>query len=173
MSTTLRLAQRHYETLRQHLFPGDGNEAVALLLCGRREGEDRRVLTVREVAVVPYGECSVRTPYRVVWSTNILDPLMSKIWKSGLSIVKIHSHPGGFDRFSPLDDESDSALAISFDGLFTEGRRHGSAVMLPDGFIFGRELIDGAIGPDFGSVMVAGDDIRLFGRRNLDARAAP
>lgn len=162
MSTTLRLSQRHYNTLRQHLFPGDGNEAVALLLCGRREGEDRRVLTTREVAVVPFDECRVRTPHRVVWSTNVLDRLMSKVWKSGLSIVKLHSHPGGFDRFSSLDDESDSALAISFDGLFTEGRCHGSAVMLPDGVIFGRELIGSRIGPDFGSVMIPGDDIRLF-----------
>jgi proteasome lid subunit RPN8/RPN11 len=169
MSTMLRLAQRHNDALRRHLFPGDGNEAIALLLCGRREGEDRRVFTTREVAVVPFEECSVRTPHRVVWSTSILDRLMSKIWKSGLSIVKIHSHPGGFERFSPVDDESDSALSISFDGLFTEGRCHGSAIMLPDGFIFGRELIGGGIGPDFGSVVIAGDDIRLFGRRKPEA----
>jgi hypothetical protein len=166
MSATLRLSQLHYEMVRRHLFPGDGNEAVSLLLCGRREGEDRQVLTVREVAVVPFDECSVRTPDRVVWSTAILDRLMTKIWKSGLSIVKIHSHPGGYDRFSPMDDESDAALSISFDGLFAEGRLHGSAIMLPDGFMFGRELVGGEIGTDFVSVMVAGDDIHICDRRN-------
>ena len=101
MSTALRLAQHHYEIVRRHLFPGDGKEAIALLLCGRREGEHRRVLTVREVAPVPHDECSVRTPDRVVWSTDILDRLMAKIWKSGLSIVKIHSHPGGYDLVFP------------------------------------------------------------------------
>jgi hypothetical protein len=154
--------------VRRHLFPGDGKEAIALLLCGRREGEDRRVLTVREVAAVPYDQCSVRTPDRVIWSTDILDRLIAKIWKSGLSIVKVHSHPGGYDRFSPIDDESDSALSISFDGLFAEGRLHGSAIMLPDGFIFGRELIDGTVGRDFRSVMIAGDDIRFCSRRNLE-----
>ena len=107
MSATLRLSQNHHEIVRGHLFPGDGNEAVALLLCGRRESADRPALAVREVAVVPYEECSVRTPDRVVWSSAILDRLMTKIWRADLSIVKIHSHPGGYDRFSPIDDESD------------------------------------------------------------------
>jgi hypothetical protein len=88
---------------------------------------------------------------------------MAKIWRAGLSIVKIHSHPGGYDQFSQLDDESDSALSISFDGLFQEGRMHGSAVMLPDGSIFGRELIGGQIGEPLRSVMIAGEDISIFG----------
>ena len=83
MSATLRLSQNHHEIVRGHLFPGDGNEAVALLLCGRRESADRPVLAVREVAVVPYAECSVRTSDRVVWSSAILDRLMTKIWRAG------------------------------------------------------------------------------------------
>jgi ThiF family/Prokaryotic homologs of the JAB domain len=170
MSSMLRLAQHHSEVVRRHLFPGDGKEAIALLLCGRREGEDRRILTVREVATVPYDECSVRTPDRVVWSTDILDRLMAKIWTSGLSIVKIHSHPRGYGRFSPMDDESDAALSLSFDGLFAEGRLHGSAIMLPDGFMFGRELIGGKVGQDFRSVMIAGDDICICNRRNFETR---
>jgi ThiF family/Prokaryotic homologs of the JAB domain len=168
MSTTLRFAQQHHELLRQHMFPGDGNEAIALVLCGRREGADRRVLTTLEVVPVPYHECSVRTPDRVIWSTDILDRLIPKIWKSGLSIVKIHSHPGGYERFSALDDESDAALSISFDGLFSEGRLHGSAVMLPDGSMFGREMMGGRIGNDFRAVMIAGDDIRFWCRGNLN-----
>jgi hypothetical protein len=168
MSTTLRFAQQHHEMLRRHMFPGDGNEAIALVLCGRREGADRRVLTAREVVPVPYHECSVRTPDRVVWSSNILDRLIPRVWKCGLSIVKIHSHPGDYQRFSALDDESDTALSVSFDGLFSEGRLHGSAIMLPDGSIFGRELIDGRIGNDFRAVMVAGDDIRFWCRGNFD-----
>lgn len=172
MSSRLRIAQRHYDIVRHHLFPGDGKEAIALLLCGRREDNLHPVLTVREVAIVPYDECSMRTPDRVVWSTAILDRLMSKIWKSGLSIVKIHSHPGGYEQFSPTDDESDSSLALSFDGLFREGLLHGSAVMLPDGFIFGRDLIGGNIGGNFASVMIAGDDIRICIRKTSIALRA-
>src|SRR5271157_860275 len=168
MSTTLRFAQHHHEMLRRHMFPGDGNEAIALVLCGRREGADRRVLTAREVVPVPYHECSVRTPDRVVWSSNILDRLIPRVWKYGLSIVKIHSHPGDYQRFSALDDESDTALSVSFDGLFSEGRVHGSAIMMPDGSMFGRELIDGRIGNGFRAVMIAGDDIRFWCRGNFN-----
>jgi hypothetical protein len=168
MSTTLRFAQHHHEMLRRHMFPGDGNEAIALVLCGRREGADRRILTAREVVPVPYHECSVRTPDRVVWSSNILDRLIPRVWKYGLSIVKIHSHPGDYQQFSALDDESDTALSVSFDGLFVEGRVHGSAIMLPDGSMFGRELIDGRIGSGFRAVMIAGDDIRFWRRGNLN-----
>jgi hypothetical protein len=135
------MTDHHHRQVRDHLFPGGGKEAIALCLCGRREGQERRVLMVREVVPVPYGECSVRTPDQVVWSTAILDRLIPRIWKSGMSVVKIHSHPGGYDRFSRTDDESDGMLSVSFDGLFEEGRLHGSAVMLPDGSIFGRALI--------------------------------
>ncbi len=163
MTSCLRMTDYHHRQVREHLFPGDGNEAVALCLCGRRDGRDRSVLTVREVVPVPHNECSVRTPDRVVWSTAILDRLIPRIWKTAMSIVKIHSHPGGFDRFSSTDDESDGMLSVSFDGLFEEGRLHGSAVMLPEGSIFGRELIAGRIGKPFASVLVAGDGIRFWG----------
>jgi hypothetical protein len=132
MKTSLRMTSDHHAQLMKHLFPGDGCEAVALLLCGRRSGDSRSVLTVRRVVPVPYESCSVRTPDQVQWSTDILDHLLPEIWKSSASIVKVHSHPTGFDRFSAVDDISDSQLAISFDCLFEEGRLHGSAAILLD-----------------------------------------
>ena len=164
---TLRMTEEQHRSIQEHLFPGDGNEAIALLLCGRREGEELRALTVARIVTVPYTECSIRTPDRVVWSTDVLDRLIGDVWKSGMSIVKVHSHPNGYNQFSWEDDESDSALAISFDGLFREGRLHGSAVMLPNGRLFGRELIAGEIGELFDSVMVVGDDIRFWNYRRL------
>jgi hypothetical protein len=164
---TLRMTEEQHRSIQEHLFPGDGNEAIALLLCGRREGEELRALTVARIVTVPYTECSIRTPDRVVWSTDVLDRLIGDVWKSGMSIVKVHSHPNGYNQFSWVDDESDSALAISFDGLFREGRLHGSAVMLPNGRLFGRELIAGEIGELFDTVMVVGDDIRFWNYRRL------
>lgn len=35
---TLRLTGHQHAALKAHLFPGDGNEAVAVALCGRRKG---------------------------------------------------------------------------------------------------------------------------------------
>ncbi len=62
---TLALSGDQHEFLRRHLFPGDGNEAAAILLCGRRDGDRRQRLAVRDIYGIPYAECTVRTPIRV------------------------------------------------------------------------------------------------------------
>jgi hypothetical protein len=56
---TLVLPQKVADQLRQHLFPGDGLEAAALLLCAQG-GERRKKLLGREIIAVPYNRC-VRT----------------------------------------------------------------------------------------------------------------
>jgi len=120
MTTSVRMTSEQHSQLMSHLFPGDGCEAVALLLCGRRESGPRPVLVVRKVVPVPYESCSIRTPDRVQWSTDVLDELIPEIWKSNASVVKVHCHPTGFDRFSAIDDLSDGELALSFEGSSTK-----------------------------------------------------
>ena len=170
MTGSVRMTSEHHSQLMHHLFPGDGCEAVALLLCGRRESDSRPALVVRKVVPVPYELCLVRTPDRVQWSTDILDELIPEIWKSNASVVKVHCHPTGFDRFSETDNCSDNELALSFDGLFVEGRMHGSLVLLPNGRLFGRTLRGGKIGDDFGSILVAGDNIDVCSRLSVAER---
>ena len=41
---TLAFSGDQHEHLKSFLFPGDGNEAVAILLCGRRAGDRRHRL---------------------------------------------------------------------------------------------------------------------------------
>ncbi len=165
-TTTLRMTGTQHDELRSHLFPGDGNEAVAILVCGRRNGSERSAFTVRRVVPVPYEECFERTPHRVRWSTDVVDRLLREVWTSGASLVKVHSHPSGYDTFSSYDDKSDEALSLAWDGLFEEGRAHGSAVMLPDGHLFGRTLMGGGLGDQLDSVMVVGHDIRFWSYRD-------
>jgi len=162
MKTFIRMTGFNHDSLARHLFPGDGCEAAALLVCGRREGNDVTVLTVRRVIPIPYECCSVRTPVCVQWSTETLDDFMAEIWKSSASVIKVHSHPTGFNRFSDLDDASDGELSTSFDCLWEEGRMHASAVLLPNGRIFARTLQHGRIGPFVDAIMVVGDDIDIF-----------
>lgn len=162
MNTILRLTGKQHAELRSHLFPGDGNEAVALALCGRRAGEARHVLTVHAIVPVPYAACPVRTPDRVTWPTDLLPPLLGKASKSGLALLKIHSHPGGWPEFSNYDDTADRELFPSVYGWVDDDLPHASAVMLPDGRIFGRVVgADGEFTP-LASVAVAGDEIRFW-----------
>src|SRR5438876_372660 len=139
MKYALRMTGAQHAELRSHLFPGDGNEAVALLLCGRRGGEERHILTVRRIVLVPYDVCD-RHPDRITWPTDFVDPLLKESYGKGSAIVKVHSHAGEYRRFSTTDDASDSALFASVTNLLDDGLPHASLVMLPNGELFGRVL---------------------------------
>src|SRR5262245_3442009 len=102
----LRIAGKSVISLKRHLFPGDGKEAVAIALCGRHAGRGADFLLVHEVHPIPYAECPVREPDRVTWLTDTLEPLLLKACKRSLAVVKVHSHPTGYPTFSPQDDKS-------------------------------------------------------------------
>ena len=86
---TLALSGDQHDHLKSFLFPGDGNEAVAVLLCGRRDGDRRHRLCVREIHGVPYDQCPVRTPVRVTWTPDSIAPILERAGAERLSVVKI------------------------------------------------------------------------------------
>lgn len=174
MEIILRMTGRQHTTLRAHLFPGDGNEAVALALCGRRVGESRHVLTVRKIQPVPYEACTVRTPLRVTWPTDqVLPQLLEEALRRGLALLKIHSHPGGLAEFSKTDDASDRILFPSVYGWTNGEHPHASAIMLPDGHIFGRVVKEDRKFEPLALVVVAGDDLQYFRHSSGDEEGVP
>src|SRR5262245_31486013 len=100
MEVILRLTGTQHVQLQAHLFPGDGKEAVAIALCGRRAGETRHCLMVQRIVPIPYDSCQVRTPMQVTWGTDVLLTPLAEAAQQGLALVKIHSHPGSFESFS-------------------------------------------------------------------------
>lgn len=162
MKTLLRLSGRHYQELRSHLFPPDGNEAVAVILCGRLAGEAEHVLCSHQVIPIPHDVCTERTPLRVSWPTSLLLPHMPMAMRRGLAVVKIHSHRGDWRFFSEVDDTSDRDLFASVYGWFDGDLPHASCVMLPDGEIFGRRVSEHGEFESLQSVAVAGDDFHFW-----------
>lgn len=159
---TLTMTGEHHARAKRHLFPGDGKEAVAIALCGRRDGDRRHRLVVREVHEVPYGACTERTETRVTWSPEAISDLLERASAEQLSIVKIHSHPSGCGAFSKTDDDGDRRLLPMIRGWVEADVFHGSAVMLPDGQMFGRVLgLDDALTP-IACINVVGDDLRFW-----------
>jgi hypothetical protein len=158
---TLAFTGDQHEHLRSFLYPGDGLEAVAFLLCGRRDGDRRHRLVVREIHDIPYNCCSVRTATRVTWSPDFLDDILERAAQERLSVIKIHSHPNGYGAFSSADDESDGRLLPMIHGWVEADMLHGSAVMLPDGQVFGRTMRAQALEP-IDCVSVAGDDLHFW-----------
>lgn len=159
---TLSMTGDQHDHLKQFLFPGDGKEAVAILLCGRRDGDRRHRLTVRVVEEIPYEACSTRTPIQVTWPPDLIAPLLDRAAAERLSVVKIHSHPGGYAAFSDTDDKGDTKLLPTIRGWIEADIPHGSAIMLPSGEMFGRVLCpDGRFEP-MELINVVGDDLHFW-----------
>ncbi len=163
---TLTMTDRQHKMLKEHLFPGDGFESVALLLCGRArgiQGAEVQRLVVHRVVVIPHADCPVRTPSRVTWRTHpyLLD-LLTETATKRMAIVKIHSHPTGYETFSSTDDDSDRELFERVFPFLDTSESHGSAIMLPDGRTFGRWFNDQLIATPFAHVGKIGDDIEIW-----------
>ena len=159
---SLSLSGDQHEHLKSFLFPGDGREAVAILLCGRRAGDRRERLIVREIHDIPYDHCSERTATLVTWRPDYIAPMLDRAAEEGLSVVKVHSHPAGYPAFSPTDDDGDARLLPMIRGWVEADIAHGSAVMLPGGVVFGRVLrSDGALEP-INCIAVAGNDLHFW-----------
>jgi hypothetical protein len=158
----LALSGRQHRQSFEHLFPGDGKEAALVALCGVGQFGDRTKLLVHEVHPVPYEVCTERREDCVSWPAAWLDPLLDQAELRGWSILKVHSHPSGYESFSAVDDRSDRDLFHGIHSwLDTEGP-HFSAVMLPDGRMFARSVaVDGTFAP-VDIVSVAGDDIHMW-----------
>lgn len=161
MKYHLRLTGTQHVGLRSHLFPGDGQEAVAVALCGRRAGDEVHVLTVRELTLIQHTDCR-RTATSVTWDPTCLAPLLNRAAREGGAIVKFHSHPCELPEFSQADDRSDALLFDSVFGWTGGTGPHGSAIMLPDGSMFGRVVRPNGTVATVERIMVAGDDILIW-----------
>jgi len=162
MKYALRITETQHTALRSHLFPGDGKEAVALVLCGRRAGEARHVFAARKVVPVPYEVCDRRRD-RITWPTDTVEALLREAYGTAQGILKVHGHGGEYRRFSGFDDTSDRVLFASITGFLGDGLPHASVIMLPDGEMFGRVVVDdGKIVGGLDSIMVVGHDLRLW-----------
>lgn len=127
-----------HESLKKHLFPGDGYEAISLALCGRATGADGfQGLVAHEIFHIPHEECE-RSSGNIRWPTAPIWHLVERAIKDKMSIVKIHCHPGGEEYFSWVDDGSDTDFFDSVFGWSSGEGYHASLIMLPDGRIFGR-----------------------------------
>lgn len=161
MEYQLRISGKHYATLQQHLFPGDGKEAVAIVLCGRHEQDGLSVLLTHQIELLPHDECERSEEY-VCWKTERIIPLLEEASKKNMAILKIHSHPTGYSKFSITDDESDLELFRSVFGWCDYNGVHGSAVMLPDGKIFGRVYTHQLETFPMNKISIAGDVINIW-----------
>ena len=161
----LRLTDQQHRSLKEHLFPGDGLEAVALILCSRREGSENQILIARDIVRVPYEECD-RHAAGVRWPVKYGEELLIKHYGKRQALIKVHNHPVHYQQFSGTDDISDKEVLAGFSSFCDDGLSHGSAVMLPDGSMFGRILFEAEQRfKPLTKISVVGDDILIWPER--------
>ena len=154
---TLVLPAQVADELRAHLFPGDGLEAAALLLC-TVTGQRCPKWLAREVICVPNEHCT-RRPDFITWPGAYVETAIDRASARGDAVIAVHAHPGGFFAFSDADDESDRALMNSI--RHGTDRAAGSAIMIPSGAMRARVYDDDRATP-VDLVMKAGADIETW-----------
>lgn len=159
----LAFAGIQHERLRAHLFPGDGLEAAAILLCGRSAPARIRLL-VRDIILVPHGACRVRRADSLTWPGHYIEMALERAEAENLTVVPIHSHPGGYFAFSEADDESDQGVIASL--LQNHGQFHGSAIMVPNGAVRARWYGHDKKAHPIDLVAVAGHDLQYWWERD-------
>lgn len=155
---TLVLSGAMHTALRRHLFPGDGLEAAAILVCARTPGPRLRFIA-RELISVPHDECK-RQRDALTWPGAWIETAIDVAEKEALALFLVHSHPGGLFAFSEADDASDRrAVADIFNA---HGDVHGGAIMVPSGAMRARYYERNGNMRPIDLVTVAGDDISFW-----------
>lgn len=156
---TLSLPEAVHAQLHDHLFPGDGKESAAVLVCTKVPGNRRRMLA-RNIILVPHDECGSRDEAYLTWPSSYIEKAIDIAESEQLSIVLVHSHPNGYPDFSHVDDRSDREIIPSiFEAC---GQLHGTAVMLPSGVMFGRVYTRDLVVAPMELISVVGADLHYW-----------
>ncbi len=168
MKIEVTLTSKQHSEIYNHLFPGDGKESIAFLVCGRHSHKNRKKLLVHEIIKIPAKSCIERKYDRVTWSTDFLQPVLDKAAFFGMGIIKIHSHPKGFENFSETDDLSDRELFPQIHvWLNNLTEPHASMIMLPDGKLIGRVVDSEGRFITLDTIRVIGENICIYEKENI------
>ncbi len=162
MELQLKITGHHYLMLKQHLLALDGKESVAVALCGRYSDANTEMLLVHDVTLINDQDCYNREEDQLCWPTESIFKYFERIGKTNMGLLKIHSHPGGYNKFSNADDLSDAEFFDSAFGWSKNSHPHGSAVMLPNGSIFGRFFFEDLTNQPIGKISIIGETINLL-----------
>lgn len=129
MKAELRIANRHYVTLRDTLFDRGGVEGAAFLMAKPTRVGGRHLLTVHDLWAPPLDPAvaHVRLP------ASALIEAVNRANDNGSILIEAHSHPGaGVASFSSVDEEGLSQVAPYMVGSLATGI-YGATVWGDDG----------------------------------------
>lgn len=134
MRYTLTLREEDLETARRLTFEKPGLEGACFLLCGQSQTDTELRFLCREVIPVKEADYLVREPLFLSLDSPCYVAAAKLAKTKDMSLLFVHSHPGGYLDFSEQDDREDPKLHKFFSGRVPH-YRHGSVVLTQDGVI--------------------------------------
>ncbi len=158
MNYSLTLREEEYEQLRAAVFSRPGLEGAAYLLCSVSHTGDELRFLGREVITVATEEYLKREPYILSISSYSFTRVAKYARRNNLSILFVHSHPGGLLEYSEQDNQEESKLQ-EFLSTRIPDRVHGSLLLTEIGVI-GRVSVGGFL--PMSRIRVIGSRFRVF-----------
>jgi molybdopterin/thiamine biosynthesis adenylyltransferase len=161
MKVDFRITENQLNVLQSHLHSGDGLEAIAFGLCGRLNTEEKNILLLHEIYLVPHEQCERDVDY-VKWNTNEIEHILTKACENDFGIVKFHSHFLINSDFSELDDISDVKFFESVYAWNDTDLPHASLIMYPDNTFRGRVVNTELNFERLNSITIIGENVTKF-----------
>lgn len=141
MRYSLTLQNEEFLRLHEATFSIPNSEGAGYLLCGQSVTKDEFRLLGREVVPVAADHYVIRKPDFLSVSSASYTQVAKRARNENLSIVFVHSHPGGFLDFSEQDDREEKKLQDFFRAR-ASAQLHGALVLTESGIV-GRVFDEG------------------------------
>jgi len=158
MKYSLTLREEEFEQLRSFVFSKQELEGAAYLLCTVSQTDDELRFLGREVIAVENDQYLKREPFVLSISSYSFTRVAKYARRNNLSVLFVHSHPGGLLEYSQQDDEEEPKLQNFLASRIPE-RVHGSLLLTETGII-GRVNIGGF--QPMSRIRVIGSRFRFF-----------
>lgn len=137
MRYTMTFPEALFNALQRHLFHDDSVEQAAIVYCKLSRTEQETRFLVKEVQPITSGEIEEQTKLNIRVPYQVHSRAFQKAANQQYCFFWVHSHPGGFLKFSEVDDREEPELFkpayIRVPGLI-----HGSLLMNQPDSITGR-----------------------------------
>lgn len=122
---------------------------------------------VRDFILIPYDACRIRLRDAITWPGSYIEEAIDRAEAENLTLVLIHSHPGGLFTFSVADDKSDQIVVPGL--IQSHGDLHCTAIMTPDGAVRARSYANDMVPQPIDLVTVAGHDLLYWWDQDVNA----
>lgn len=154
-----------YREMSKH-FENKGSEAIGFALCSKIVRGNDVYLFMKKFMPISYKNTESSSRY-VKWKFKDMMPVIQEAVDKGLNIIKVHSHPNGFNDFSETDNNSDKELFPAIYELTDEDSYHASMIFLKNKSLIARYVnLEGNF-KDVPKIIVPDDDIKIFHRGEL------